>query len=106
LSKRDEIVDYFVHRERYAYPVYDLGYRDCLKSVMAYLDGLKNLKLIGRSGTFTYMGQYRAMEAGSNAADEILSEIFKNLAVVKDEDPKGCRRPFPAFVGGIASSCS
>ncbi len=77
IVKEGEIVDYFVHRERYAYPVYDLGYRDSLKSVMAYLDSLKNLKLIGRSGTFTYMGQYRAMEAGSNAADEIVSEIFK-----------------------------
>jgi protoporphyrinogen oxidase len=69
-----DVVDYFVHRERYAYPVYDLGYADRLKIVMAYLKGLKNLKRIGRSGTFTYMGQYRAMEAGLNAAEEIIIE--------------------------------
>ncbi|HIH36630.1 MAG TPA: NAD(P)-binding protein [Methanocellales archaeon] len=77
IIKEGEIVDYFVHKERYAYPVYDLGYGDCLRTVMTYLNGLKNLKLIGRSGTFTYMGQYRAMEAGSNAGDEIASEIFR-----------------------------
>jgi len=77
IVREGEIVDYFVHRERYAYPVYDLGYGDRLRTVNAYLSGLKNLKLIGRSGTFTYMGQYRAMEAGSNAADEIVSELLK-----------------------------
>ena len=77
IVKKSEVVDYFVHRERYAYPVYDLEYADHLRTVNAYLSGLKNLKLIGRSGTFTYMGQYRAMEAGSNAADEIVSESFK-----------------------------
>lgn len=77
IVKEGDVVDYFVHRERYAYPVYDLGYADRLRTVMAYLGGLTNLKLIGRSGTFTYMGQYRAMEAGSNAADEIVSEFTK-----------------------------
>ncbi len=77
IVREHEIADYFVHRERYAYPVYDLEYADHLKAVIAYLGGLKNLKLIGRSGTFTYMGQYRAMEAGSNAADEIVSGLFK-----------------------------
>jgi len=77
IVKEDDVADYFVHKERYAYPVYDLGYADRLKIVMAYLEGLKNLKVIGRSGTFTYMGQYRAMEAGSNAADEILRESSK-----------------------------
>ncbi len=63
IVKEDEVVDYFVHRERFAYPVYDLGYADRLRTVTTYLEGLNNLKLIGRSGTFTYMGQYRAMEA-------------------------------------------
>lgn len=77
LVREGDIVDYFVHRERYAYPVYDLGYADRLRTVNTYLSSIKNLKLIGRSGTFTYMGQYRAMEAGSNAAEEILRESSK-----------------------------
>lgn len=82
ILKEGEIVDYFVHRERYAYPVYDCEYSDHLRTVNAYLSGFKNLKPIGRTGTFTYMGQYRAMEAGSNAADEIVNEFLKESRVV------------------------
>ncbi|WP_292520011.1 FAD-dependent oxidoreductase [Methanoculleus sp.] len=81
IVREDEVLDYFVNREQYAYPVYDIGYANRLRTVTAYLEDLKNLKLIGRSGTFTYMGQYRAMEAGSNAADEIIQRRLVN------EDP-------------------
>ncbi|HIH36886.1 MAG TPA: NAD(P)-binding protein [Methanocellales archaeon] len=80
IIKEDEIIDYFVHREKNAYPVYDLGYGDRLKTVMAYLGCLRNLKLIGRTGTFTYGsmgGQYRSMESGSNAAQNIISDFLK-----------------------------
>ena len=77
IVKEGEIVNYFVHREQYAYLAYDLGCEDCQKIVVAYLDCLKNFKLIGRSRPLTYLDQYRAKEAGSNAADEIISEIFR-----------------------------
>lgn len=73
ISKK-EIIDYFVHKEKYAYPVYDIEYARHLKVVRDYLEGFENIKIIGRSGSFTYMGQYRAMEMGSNAAIEIINE--------------------------------
>lgn len=82
IVKEDDVADYFVHRERYAYPVYDLEYADRLKTVMTYLVSFSNLKLIGRSGTFTYMGQYRAMESGVIAADTIIHELNKESGVV------------------------
>ncbi len=77
IVKEGEIVNFFVHREQYAYHAYDHGCEDCLKIVVAYLDCLKNFKLIVRSRSFTYIDQYRAKESGSNAADEVISEIFR-----------------------------
>ncbi|MEM2956639.1 MAG: FAD-dependent oxidoreductase, partial [Candidatus Pacearchaeota archaeon] len=44
--KREEIIDLFVHREKYAYPVYDLKYKENLKKVKDYLNQFENLQLI------------------------------------------------------------
>lgn len=71
---KTEVIDYFIHKESHAYPVYDLDYTRCLEIVRGYLSRFDNLKLIGRSGSFTYMGQYRAMEMGSDAAIAIINE--------------------------------
>lgn len=75
LITRDEIVDYFIHREKYAYPIYDLTYIENLTNIKNYLAKLTNIKIAGRSGAFNYMGQYRSMEMGSNKAKEISSKI-------------------------------
>lgn len=73
LVKKGEIIDSLIHKERYAYPVYDLDYHRCLKIITDYLDTFSNLKFIGRSGSFQYIGQYNAMEAGINAARDVMN---------------------------------
>ena len=83
--KQDEVVEYFTHRERYAYPVYDLGYSERLNVVVDYLSRFRNLRLIGRGGTFTYMGQYRAMEDGINAADSVIEELARGRPIRRED---------------------
>ena len=77
--KRSEITGSFSHRERYAYPVYDLDYKKNLDSVMEYLKGFENLQLIGRGGSFRYNNQDHAMEMGILAARSIIENKQYNL---------------------------
>ncbi len=70
--KGDEILNSFVHREKYAYPVYDLQYREHLDMVNRYLDRFKNLQCLGRSGSFRYNNQDHALEMGILAARNIV----------------------------------
>ena len=73
LVKKDEIIDYFVHKESHAYPIYDLSYRENLKVVMAYIERIKNLLSIGRQGLFRYNNMDESIEMGFDAAKSIIS---------------------------------
>ena len=77
--KKSEIINYFVHRERYAYPVYDLNYKEHSGKVLGYLGRFKNLQLIGRGGRFRYNNIDHAMETGMLAAQSILEGRFFDL---------------------------
>ena len=66
------LLDFFVHREKDAYPAYELGYEANLGKVREYLDRISNLQIIGRVGSFSYIGQYKAMQMGWDAAESIL----------------------------------
>lgn len=75
LITRDKIVDYVIHKERYAYPVYDLNYAENLRNIKRYLEQFTNIEIIGRSGAFIYMGQYRSMKMGQNKAIETVNKL-------------------------------
>lgn len=66
------LVDSFIHREKGAYPVFELGYEKNLGVVKEYIDGISNLHIIGRVGSFSYIGQYKAMQMGWNLSEKIL----------------------------------
>lgn len=68
IIRSENLVDSFVHREKDAYPAYELGYEDNLGKVKEYLNGISNLHIIGRVGSFSYIGQYKAMQMGWNEA--------------------------------------
>jgi len=70
--RRKEVIDYFVHKEKYAYPVYDLKYKENLSKVKNYLNQFRNLLLIGRAGCFRYNNQDHALEMGILAARSII----------------------------------
>lgn len=70
--EREEVIDSFIHREAYAYPVYDLKYRENLGKVEEYLRRFENLLLVGRAGCFRYNNQDHALEMGILAARSII----------------------------------
>ncbi len=71
--KEADITGAFVHRERFAYPLYDLAYQGHRRTVLSYLAGFRNLRVIGRSGCFTFNGQHQALEGGIAAAEDIIA---------------------------------
>ncbi len=84
LERRD-ILGYFVHRERAAYPVYNLQYKQYADALKGYLGGFPNLLLIGRSGRFRYNNMDHAMETGMCAARSILEGVPVDLDAVGAE---------------------
>jgi protoporphyrinogen oxidase len=72
LLKKSEVVDYFVKRIKWAYPVYDLDYKENIQSVLTYLDAIENLYSIGRQGGFNYVGQIDCLDIGVVTAEYIL----------------------------------
>lgn len=83
--KRNEVIDYFVHKEKYAYPVYDLNYKEHLGKIKNYLKQFDNLQCIGRSGSFRYNNQDHALEMGILAARSIIEGKKYNIEEVGAE---------------------
>jgi len=74
-----EITDGHVYRVPRCYPVYDRGYRERLKPIEEYLDGIDRLHVIGRYGAFKYNNQDHSILMGLMAADNILSQAGNDL---------------------------
>lgn len=70
--KEKEVIEYYIHKEKYAYPVYDLNYREHLEKTKDYLNKFKNLIYTGRSGSFRYNNQDHALKMGILAAKSIM----------------------------------
>jgi len=83
--RREEVIDYFVHKEKYAYPVYDLNYKEKSGIVKSYLRQFRNLQLIGRAGCFRYNNQDHALEMGILAARSIIEGKRYNIEEVGAE---------------------
>jgi protoporphyrinogen oxidase len=65
------ITDGHVYRVPRCYPVYDRGYRDRLKPIEDFLNGIGNLHVIGRYGAFKYNNQDHSILMGLLAARNI-----------------------------------
>jgi protoporphyrinogen oxidase len=79
LAEKNEVRGHYVHREKYAYPVYDLDYKRRANAVRNYFSRFKNLRLIGRSGRFRYNNIDHAMETGILAVRSILENKYYDL---------------------------
>ncbi|TXT65850.1 MAG: hypothetical protein BAJALOKI1v1_360014 [Promethearchaeota archaeon] len=84
--KKEEVIDCYIHKERYAYPVYDLFYKKYRDHVKEYLDQFENLQLIGRAGNFRYNNQDHALEMGIIAARNIIEGKKYNLEKIGTEN--------------------
>ena len=83
--KKDDIINSFIHREKYAYPVYDLDYKKHLTTITRYLNQFKNLQCLGRSGSFRYNNQDHALEMGILAARNIIEGKRYNIEEVGEK---------------------
>jgi protoporphyrinogen oxidase len=46
----------------YAYPIYTISYREKLKEILEKLSSIKNLQIIGRTGSFSYQNMSECLE--------------------------------------------
>lgn len=84
--KKEKVIDsYIVHKEKYAYPVYDLDYKGPVKIIKDYLSCFDNLQCIGRAGSFKYNNQDHALEMGILAARNIIEGKKYNIEEVGSE---------------------
>ena len=79
IIKKDNVIFYRLHREKYAYPVYTLDYKKPLSIVKDYLARFENLYLAGRAGCFRYNNQDHALEMGILAARSIIDKKRYNI---------------------------
>ncbi|MBC7541305.1 MAG: NAD(P)/FAD-dependent oxidoreductase [Candidatus Sericytochromatia bacterium] len=74
LCRPEDIVDGFIVRLPRTYPVYQVGYREHLDVLIAYLRGFANLQEIGRYGTYKYNNQDHSILMGYLAARNLAGE--------------------------------
>ncbi|MCI0398185.1 MAG: FAD-dependent oxidoreductase [Chloroflexi bacterium] len=67
-----EIEDYFVIRETNAYPIYHIGYRDTLKTLLDFVKS-RGIETAGRQGEFSYINMDQAMRSGREAAGRVIA---------------------------------
>jgi len=69
-----QVIDSYVVRQSYAYPVYDSTYEKNLLNIRKYLDSFRNLQTIGRSGMHRYNNMDHSMQTGILAAKNCCGE--------------------------------
>jgi hypothetical protein len=72
LANVDDVIDGYVVRQPYAYPIYDDGYSGHLKVIRDFLETMDNLQVIGRNGMHRYNNMDHSMLTGMLAAQNIL----------------------------------
>jgi len=75
---KEKIIKANLIRERYAYPVNELGYKDELNRFWSKLDKYDNIATAGRFGKFQYMNMDAAIMDGIKVAKKINSILKKN----------------------------
>ncbi len=85
LAEIDDVMDGFVVRQPYAYPVYDQEYDNHLKDIFNYLKTIDNLQTIGRNGMHRYNNMDHSMQTGIKAAQNVLGENY-DLWKINEED--------------------
>ena len=99
MAEEGDVVDSFVVRQADAYPVYDESYQKHLEVIRDYLDPIKNLQTIGRSGMHRYNNMDHSMYTGILAAENVLGARH-NLWEVNEEEEylEETREAFPEKV--------
>jgi len=57
---------------RDGYPVYHIGYEECLQKTLYYIESLRNCITVGRQGLFRHNNIDQAIQMGLHAAEQVL----------------------------------
>jgi protoporphyrinogen oxidase len=68
-----EVIGGFVKRIPYAYPVYDLEYKENLAPVLDFVHSLENIRTGGRQGLFRYNNMDQSIEMGRRMAWSVIA---------------------------------
>lgn len=78
---KDAIMDTFVQRVPFAYPVYDIGYKSRLIKTVSFLEK-HDVYLLGRTGIFRYNNSDNSIEMAFQLAKNVLSGM-KNPSIAE-----------------------
>ncbi len=84
---KNEIIESFCERVTDAYPLFDLGYKENLSIILSFLSQIRNLELIGRTGTFQYINMDMVLLHGINCAQKIIG-LAENSSLQISHDKK------------------
>jgi protoporphyrinogen oxidase len=60
-----------VYRSRFAYPLMELGYKEIVDKLIAYLGQFSNLQIIGRNGLFDYSSIHQVVQQGRDCISDM-----------------------------------
>jgi protoporphyrinogen oxidase len=75
LIRPGEVLETFVKKIPYAYPVYDLEYKKNLTPVMNFVGSLENIHTTGRQGNFRYNNMDQSVEMGRKMGVELATGV-------------------------------
>ena len=85
LIKAEEVLHTFSRRERYAYPIYDLTYRDHRDKLLQYVDSFLSLDTTGRQGLFKYNNMDHSIGMGLAIAENVLGRGSDHRSVASGQ---------------------
>lgn len=102
LGLPEEVLDSYVVRQPKAYPVYNQGYEESLKTLRSFLGTIDNLQTVGRNGMHRYNNMDHSMITGMLAAENVLGSRHDLWSVNEEqayleEDPAREALLAPAF---------
>jgi protoporphyrinogen oxidase len=76
--KREDVQQFWVTRERYAYPTNTLSFLPQLKGIKDYIGTFPHLYSIGRQGKFSYVNIDDVMLMGFETAEHIVNNVYRS----------------------------
>jgi len=73
----NKVIGCFSTYASHAYPIYDLDYKEKIKTLIDYLDKFENLVSCGRQGLYRYNNMDHSIKMGFKAAEHVLSGVSK-----------------------------
>ena len=74
LGKASSVEDGVVIRQPKAYPIYNNGYRQHVKTIREYIETIGNLQTVGRNGLHRYNNQDHSMITATMAVGNLMGE--------------------------------